>query len=102
MVCSNCHSYFCYLCGKSPARKTSSDGRVLDHTNPYSHYSLDNPFASKSCKGKLFLGGEDGEEPVVPEDFRRMHFWPAGVEEDEGEFVDGPRELDLDRVVMEL
>ncbi|TGZ62245.1 hypothetical protein CRM22_007567 [Opisthorchis felineus] len=39
MTCSNCSSFFCWLCGKS----------ILDRRNPYSHFGPGTP-----CAGQLF------------------------------------------------
>lgn len=39
--------------------------RVLDHGNPYSHYSPDNPRASKECRGLLFHGLEEHEQNQI-------------------------------------
>ena len=35
--------------------------RTLDIQNPYSHYALDNPQASKICRGRLFEGVVEDE-----------------------------------------
>src|SRR5271170_4455263 len=67
MTCVTCEAKFCYLCGE-----------ILPSENPYTHYSLDSPMASKSCRGLLFHG-VDADGQIRDAEGRRVEgrnpFW---------------------------
>ena len=87
MTCLTCHSKFCYLCGD-----------ILPPENPYTHYALDDPEASKSCRGLLFHGVDengqlrDAEGRVDAFWWRRRQWDWEAEEEEEGE---GQREQEV-------
>ena len=70
-----------------------TDSRVLDHSNPYSHYNPDNPRASKECRGLLFHGLEENAQDEVGQ-FRARRNIPwqefdafVQVEDDDQQFA---------------
>lgn len=62
-----------------------ADLSVLDKTNPYSHFSTDNPRASKFCRGRLFEGALENEvrNIVFRRDDHRREYWNDDEEEEE-------------------
>ena len=72
---------------KVPPILDDADLSVLDKTNPYSHFSMDNPRASKFCRGRLFEGALENEERnvVFRRDVRWRDYWNEEEEEEEEE-----------------
>jgi hypothetical protein len=60
----------------------NADFRVLDKTNPYSHFSIDNPRASKFCRGRLFEGVMENNI-MLRRDDRWREYWNDDDEEEQ-------------------
>lgn len=62
------------------------NSRVLDRSNPYSHYNPDDPRASKECRGLLFHGLEDDpqHQAEIQRFRRRIRNLPWHQFEDDG------------------
>ena len=86
MTCASCGTKFCYLCGEYQPTIDNSDFSVLNQPNPYLHFSLDNPRASKFCRGRLFEGVLENEARNIV--FRRNDQWEHWNGDEEEEVVD--------------
>ena len=53
----------------------------MEYTNPYIHYSLEDPAASKTCRGQLFYGVDEmgvqvaGREDILRRRRQRNNDW---------------------------
>jgi hypothetical protein len=74
---------FVTYAGSTNPALINADFSVLNQPNPYVHFSLDNPMASKFCRGRLFEGALENEARNIV--FRRNHQWEHWNGNEEGE-----------------